>query len=113
MIPDAAAKACAEAPGRGLRGEDEGDGAEDQMHQRPGDRGDEPGAAARHEHVGDVDVERRHEAVQEREPELAHPAPVVDAREAVHELVQRHGHEEEQLHREDAAQRMAPEALDA
>ena len=101
-----------EAARRGVGGDDEGDGAEDQMHERARHRGDDAGAAARHEDVGDVDVERGHEAVQEGEAELAHATPIVDAGQPMHELVERHAGEEEQLDAQDAEQGATAESLE-
>ena len=80
------------------------------MHERAGDGRHHPRPAAGHEDVGDVDVEGGHDAVQEGEPELAHVAPVVDAGQAVHELVDRHGQEEEQLHAEHGRAALPTEA---
>src|SRR5258705_50710 len=100
-----------EAARRRADRDDERDRPQDQVHQRSGDGGDEAGAAAHHEDVGDVHVERGHEAVQQGEPEIAHPAPIMDARQTVHELVQRHARAEEQLDGDEADKRPAAESL--
>ena len=101
-----------ESAHRDVGGDDEPRGAEDQMDERAGDRGDDPRAPARHEDVRHVHVERRHEAVQEGEPELAHAPAIVDAGEAVDDLVERHAGEKQELHGHDAQHRAAAEAVE-
>src|SRR5512138_2535322 len=55
------------------------------------------GAARGHEEIGDVGIESRHHEVMDDEPHLFDPAPIVDTREGVHELVEGHRQEEGQL----------------
>ena len=74
-------------PGRGAQRHEEPERAEHEVHERARDRRHHPCPPAGHEDVGDVHVERGHEAVQEREAELPHAPPVVDERQAVDELV--------------------------